>query len=477
MADYRSLTLKSGVLTQIQDADSIVVGAGVKTAAGNLTITPAGTDAVLGAGKNLSALAGAGAVDLSLMTGLFKTPTGALTIGGAGGAATFASTSNTFSNALYADGGMDRSGAAALSIGTVNATGVTIGKVGATTTIAGNLQVSGTETVVGATTFQDNVTFGDAITDTVAFTARLVSDFIPLADNLRSFGTSALRFSNLHATTIAARADATDTSKSTLTATGLAAAGALSITTAGGGALTLTGAAASTWSTSAGVLTINAGTTVNLQGGGVTSLILDGANGTATGQAGVTLATTGTGNINLPQNASARFKVEGVATTAGVTAANLNTLTDGSDASALHTHSAAAATSTTFTATAGEIIAAGELVSMDAVDLANARVWKADANGAGELVNCVGVANNAAAALGAVTVIVAGERAVPDAEWDAVPVVADCGKRAYMSETAGNWTLTAPSTAGSTVLKTGILTVGGAGSVKIVVQIGEGTVL
>ena len=108
---------------------------------------------------------------------------------------------------------------------------------------------------------------------------------------------------------------------------------------------------------------------------------------------------------------------------------------------------------------------------------ADGRVRQADANGAGVAVNCVGVANNAAVLLGAITIIVAGERAVPDAEWDSVPTVADCGKRAYMSETAGNWTLTAPSTAGSTVLKTGILTVGGAGSVKIVVQIGEGTVL
>lgn len=42
MADYRTLTVQSGIATQIQDANSIIVGSGIKTSAGNLAITAAG---------------------------------------------------------------------------------------------------------------------------------------------------------------------------------------------------------------------------------------------------------------------------------------------------------------------------------------------------------------------------------------------------------------------------------------------------
>lgn len=70
-------------------------------------------------------------------------------------------------------------------------------------------------------------------------------------------------------------------------------------------------------------------------------------SGSATMQAGTTFATTGSGNINLPNNGSARFQVEGVSVSANVTAPNLGTLTAGSasNADSLHTH--ATATSTT----------------------------------------------------------------------------------------------------------------------------------
>ncbi len=74
-------------------------------------------------------------------------------------------------------------------------------------------------------------------------------------------------------------------------------------------------------------------------------------SGNATMQAGTTLATTGTGNINLPNNGSARFQIEGVAVSANVTAANLGTLTAGSssNADALHTHATATATNNNIT--------------------------------------------------------------------------------------------------------------------------------
>ena len=58
-------------------------------------------------------------------------------------------------------GSIDRSAAAALTIGTTNANAITIGSVGMTTTIAGNLDVSGTATVVNTTTLEGDVDIGD----------------------------------------------------------------------------------------------------------------------------------------------------------------------------------------------------------------------------------------------------------------------------------------------------------------------------
>lgn len=74
-------------------------------------------------------------------------------------------------------------------------------------------------------------------------------------------------------------------------------------------------------------------------------------SGNATMQTGTTFGTTGTGNINLPNNGSARFQIEGVAVSANVTAANLGTLTAGSssNADALHTHATATATNNNIT--------------------------------------------------------------------------------------------------------------------------------
>ena len=64
-------------------------------------------------------------------------------------------------------------------------------------------------------------------------------------------------------------------------------------------------------------------------------------NGTVSIVSGATLGTVSTGNINLPNNGSARFKIEGTSVGSTVTAANLDTLTNGSDADALHTHDSA----------------------------------------------------------------------------------------------------------------------------------------
>jgi len=81
VSNFRALTIQSGVHKQQQDADTLIVGAGITTNSGNLTISAAGTDVVLAAGKNLSVGSGAGNIDFSASTGAFKTPTGAVTIG------------------------------------------------------------------------------------------------------------------------------------------------------------------------------------------------------------------------------------------------------------------------------------------------------------------------------------------------------------------------------------------------------------
>ena len=282
MADYRALTLQGGTYAQIQNANSVIVGAGITTAAGNLTITAAGTDVIVAAGKNLSMGAGAGAADFSGGSGIFRTTTGAVTIG------------------------------------------------------PGAITVSGSMTM----------------------------------------------------------------------------------------------------------------------------------------QAGTTLSTTGTGNINLPNNASARFQIETVAVSANVTSANLNTLTAGpaSDASALHTHPGIP---TALSFTSGAAISTGALVALQNVAGAP-RLFHADANGAAPLNTAYLVATSSAGAAGiSVTVAANGDQVdVPDAVWDAVPAVTDVGSPVYLSETAGNWTLTAPSTSGSTVQSVGYVSRGGAGAVRVLIVVG-----
>jgi hypothetical protein len=59
--------------------------------------------------------------------------------------------------------------------------------------IGGNLTVTGNATIAG------NLTFGDAATDTVAFSADVASDMIPDADGTRDIGATATRFANVYA--------------------------------------------------------------------------------------------------------------------------------------------------------------------------------------------------------------------------------------------------------------------------------------
>lgn len=434
-------------------------------------------------------------------------------------------------NSLGVGGGIERNTAGTLVIGgNATSTGISLGSVGVTTSILGDLSVAGAVNTIGGTTFstdatfEGNVTFGDAAADTVAFTAgvgpsgnqdlHFVKELAHVIDvttsttaataggalTIRSgagngaaggaftldTGTGsaggALTIGGTNAASVGiGRSGITTTVTGGLTqltgAVSLSGNAASSLTTSAG-ALTLTSAAAATWSTAAGVLTVTGTGGLNL-GAAAATLNINAAGTAAVIQAGATLSTTGTGNISLPNNASARFNIEGVAVSANVTAANLGTLTAGpaSNADALHTHALGGVASTVAeSGTAGATLAVGQLLAYD--DATGPKLVLADANGGTELVNAIGFCSLAAASSGdPTTVVTKGKASVPDAYWDSLPGTGAVGQVVYMSETAGKVTLTAPSGSGSTVQKVGIVAVGGTGAVMVSVQIGDGVTL
>lgn len=415
-------------------------------------------DVTVAAGKDIIMAAGAGDVNFGSATGTYSAPTGVNTFGGS---------ANNFTAKVAANGGLGRSSAGALAIGTdANSTSVNISKVGELTTVLGDFQVNGAETVIGATTFSAGVIFegdvdlGNATTDTISFVGRVDTGIVPSSNNAVDLGddTTPLRWRSVFAQTSLVAND-----------------GSTSVTVdpdsvIGTGAVTITAAAASTWSTSAGLLTINGTGGIELQGGGTAALAVNATGTAITVQAGAVLDTTSTGNINLPNNASAKFQVEGVAVGATVTAANLDTLTDGSNADALHSHSVAAVTQVVLALTAGEAVAIGAPVAI-INDAGDPRVVNADADsGTDARRNVIGYAKTASAAdEDPIDVIVAGDAA--GVVFDSAPAAADVGKRVYLDPAAGTVSLTAPSGSGETSLKVGILLDDATTTVKV--EIGE----
>jgi hypothetical protein len=183
-----------------------ILGTGALTVGGSVQLGTAATTSFFqaedGAGAGVSAgdngrliyndTAGAwqvsvqGGAYVDIATGAGASPGGADTNvqfndgGSFGGNASFTydSTNVTFANDIFADGGIERSGAGALTIGvTAAVTSIDIGVVGNLTTILGDFQVDGISTFVSGTTFNDNAvfegntTFGDAATDRVLFGA------------------------------------------------------------------------------------------------------------------------------------------------------------------------------------------------------------------------------------------------------------------------------------------------------------------
>ena len=161
MAEVRSLVLASdGTMKQAASADTQSISGTLTTTSGSLTLDPA-SNVELAADVSLVSVAGTGGLDLSASSGAFKTSTGALTLSGS--SAVLDSTST-------------------LVVGE-NATSIDIGSVGVMTTIKGDIQIDGAQTVIGETTFQQdatfegNTTFGnDSAPDSVTFSANTTVD-------------------------------------------------------------------------------------------------------------------------------------------------------------------------------------------------------------------------------------------------------------------------------------------------------------
>jgi hypothetical protein len=88
------------------------------------------------------------------------------------------------SDTLIVGNKVDAAATQALSVGADNATGITIGKAGVTTTFPGPVRLDGDVTTVAGTTFttdatfEGDVTFGDADSDTVSFVAKVDSNIV-----------------------------------------------------------------------------------------------------------------------------------------------------------------------------------------------------------------------------------------------------------------------------------------------------------
>jgi hypothetical protein len=82
----------------------------------------------------------------------------------------------------------------------VDANATVAGTLGVTgvTTLSDNLSVGGNLTVTGNATIAGNLTFGDAATDTVAFSADVASNLLPSADNTYDLGASGSEWKDLY---------------------------------------------------------------------------------------------------------------------------------------------------------------------------------------------------------------------------------------------------------------------------------------
>jgi len=142
------------------------------------------------------------------------------------------------------------------------------------------------------------------------------------------------------------------------------------------------------------------------------------------------------------------FKVNDTAVGASVSAANLDTLTDGSNADALHVHASAAATEApkvenTLTVDTGETVAVGDPVFVSSND----KVGPCDNANDSESIQMVGVSRTAGAAAASVEIITAGLA-------EGVLSGATAGEVIYL-DTPNGLTSTRPTAGGANVVCVG----------------------
>lgn len=281
--------------------------------------------------------------------------------------------------------------------------------------------------------------------------------------------------------------------------------------TQSGGAVSLTGNAASSFTTSAGDLTLTGGVNLQLAAGSGSAVVVNELASNVdfrvesqantnmllvdASQSTVSVGTTGnTHTFNIGTGALSNFAVasggrihtyDGVAPTDGqvligdtalgnfakaaITAGTGISVTNG--AGSITIAATGAASFVDVVTTAFETLAINDLVGF-VNDGGTPRVQKVDSNVTTRQ-GPVGFTLAAAAANGdAVTVRISGVAAVATGRFDTAPAAADVGKRVFMSVTAGQITLTAPTTSGDVVQRVGIL-VDGSGSPKVLVQVGE----
>lgn len=220
----------------------------------------------------------------------------------------------------------------------------------------------------------------------------------------------------------------------------------LGLGTATSGTLNLIGADAINLD-SAGQIQINSsGAGIGIGNDNVNQAINLGTAGTRTITLGSAAAdiVASSGTLDVPAGTSFKIGTNAL-TTANFTAANLDTLLDGSNADSLHEH--AVVVNSQFVAETGGVSAG------DALYLASGtEVGLADATTADGKNFVVGFATNTATATNTVNM-----NATPGATITTGTITgfSSAGDAVYLSETAGALTTTAPSSSGTTIFKVG----------------------
>lgn len=463
MADFRSLVIIAGLVSQIQDGDRIIAPSGVISSGANLALVAAqGFNADLTAekeasetnGSTASVTGGEGGDSAGVAaggTGGFATITGG--VGGAGDA-TFAAGAGGEAQLLGASGGVDNGGGGgaggnarvdagigtgaaangAVNIGNVNAGSVGIGRSGIRTTVTG----------LSTFTLDDNTADAFIVEDAAG------NDFINLD---LTTGSEVLLFGNTTQPP-AVRALIADNNTAAFIVQEAVGSNAYILV-----------------DTSTGSERIEFGNTTDdptysFRGLGefqVEGAIVSQGTTAATGfhrfsesADPATVADTGAVYVKDDAGDTEFFYIDD--------SGNVVQITKDGQVNAQFSYAA----------TADEALNLADLVAHDDSN-ANGNTQKADASsGAGVNVNAAGFATAAAAAAGSVQVQNAGEITVPDSQWDGtVPTATDIGSEVFMATTAGQVTLTAPSGLGESSKIVGYVSFadGGADTTRVSIQL------